>query len=374
MRWQLDRMTWAGAVVGLTMAASLAAPARAADQVILGAVLPLTGSSATVGEDQRRGIELAVEYINSRGGVLGKSLKVIIEDSGGRAASAIDAATKLASVDKVPVIIGEYSSGITIPMGQYLVRQGVVHINPGSSSPKVRDIGEYSFSVMGLDDLAGRFTADKIFKQGFRKAVFLAPNNAYGEGVTTQVAKAFTALGGTVVGTVLYTEGQSTYRRELEQLAKAAPDVYVYTAYGQESAVINREAFELGLNKTPWFGIYLTMCTSDSAPETVQGQTGIEVNYIGPDGGWYKKLYEDKHHQPFTTTFSGYTFDAVNIAVAAIKKANSTDPAAIRDALKQVAASYVGVTGPLAMDEQRQRAHQPFLSVKYVDKAVETIN
>ena len=340
----------------------------------LGAVLPLTGSSATVGEEQRRGIELAVEYINSKGGVLGKPLKVIIEDSGGRAPSAIDAATKLASVDKVPVIIGEYSSGITIPMGQYLVRQGVVHINPGSSSPKVRDIGEYSFSVMGLDDLAGRFTADKIYKQGFRKAVFLAPNNAYGEGVTTQVAQAFTALGGTVAGTVLYTEGQSTYRRELEQLAKSAPDVYVYTAYGQESAVINREAFELGLNKTPWFGIYLTMCTSDSAPETVQGQTGIEVNYIGADGGWYQKLYEDKYHQPFTTTFSGYTFDAVNLAAAAIAKANSTDPAAIRDALKQVSASYVGVTGPLAMDEQRQRAHQPFLSVKYVDKAVQTIN
>lgn len=251
MRWHLGRLTWAGAAAGLAMAVSLAAPARAADQVVLGAVLPLTGSSATVGEDQRRGIELAVEYINSKGGVLGKPLKVIVEDSGGRAPSAIDAATKLASVDKVPVIIGEYSSGITIPMGQYLVRQGVVHINPGSSSPKVRDIGEYSFSVMGLDDLAGRFTADKIYKQGFRKAVFLAPNNAYGEGVTTQVAQAFTALGGTVAGTVLYTEGQSTYRRELEQLAKSAPDVYVYTAYGQESAVINREAFELGLNRFP---------------------------------------------------------------------------------------------------------------------------
>ena len=121
------------------------------------------------------------------------------------------------------MIIGEYSSGITIPIGQYLVRQGVVHINPGSSSPKVRDIGEYSFSVMGLDDLAGRFTADKLFKQGFRKAVFLAPNNAYGEGVTTQVAQAFTAMGGTVAGTVLYTEGQSASAASWSSLPRPRP-------------------------------------------------------------------------------------------------------------------------------------------------------
>ena len=79
MRWPSHRMTWAAVAAALAMAASLATPVHAADQVVLGAVLPLTGSSATVGEDQRRGIELAVDYINSRGGVLGKPLKVIVE-------------------------------------------------------------------------------------------------------------------------------------------------------------------------------------------------------------------------------------------------------------------------------------------------------
>ena len=93
-------------------------PAFAQD-VVLGAVLPLSGASATIGDDQRRGIELAVEQINEKGGVLGgRKLRVIVEDSGGRAPSALDAAKKLVTVDNVPVVIGEYSSGITIPVGQ----------------------------------------------------------------------------------------------------------------------------------------------------------------------------------------------------------------------------------------------------------------
>src|SRR6266702_3834908 len=76
-------------------------------QVTVGAVLPLSGSSASLGEDQRRGMELAVAKINEQGGVLAKNLKLQVEDSGGTANSALDAARTLVTVDKVPSVLGE---------------------------------------------------------------------------------------------------------------------------------------------------------------------------------------------------------------------------------------------------------------------------
>lgn len=337
--------------------------AEAAD-VSIGAVLPLSGANATLGDDQRRGIELAVDQVNRNGGVLGgQKLRVIVEDSGGRAPSALDAAKKLVTVDKVPIVLGEYSSGITIPIGQYLVQEGRVHVNIGSSSARIRGLGDGAFSVVGLDNVSAAFAARDVIGSGWKKAAVIVPNNAYGQSVAEQFRKAFSTVGGEVVSTILYTEGQTTYRRELQQVERAAPDVYVYSAYGKEAATINREAFELGLNATPWYGIYLSMCTADADPKFVQGQYGLDLNYIGPDGVAYEAAYKTQYKEPFKSSFSGYGYDAVMLAAAAINKAGSADPKAITAALKEIGHGYKGATGDITFDADRQRAAQPYLKL-----------
>jgi len=331
----------------------------------LGAVLPLTGTSASIGEDQRRGIELAVDKINADGGVLGKKLNVIVEDSGGTANAAIDAAKKLTTVDKVSAVMGEYSSGVTVPLGQYLQQAGVVHMNVGSSSPEIAGIGDMSFSVIGLDTIASKFAAQQLIARGYKTAAILVPNNSYGEGLVKPFTDAYKAAGGSVEESVLYTEGQTSYRAELERIAKASPDVVLYSAYGQDSSVINQQAFESGMQDTPWFGIYLTMCTSDSAPETVQGQIGMDVNYVGADGKAYAQAYQDKYGEKFASTFNGYTYDGTMMLAQAIEKAGSTDPAKIADALRTVGQGYTGVTGDITFDAHNQRTQQPYLVLKY---------
>jgi branched-chain amino acid transport system substrate-binding protein len=339
------------------------------EEMVFGAVLPLTGASASIGEDQRRGVELAVEKINASGGVLGKQLKVIIEDSAGNAQSALNAAKKLVSVDGAKVVMGEYSSGITVPLREALAREGVVHVNCGSSSVKLRQSGGGSaFSVIGLDDLMARFTATALRDKNFGKAAIILPNNAYGESMNAEFAKAFQAAGGEVVQTLLYTEGQSSYRRELQQVARFQPDVYVYSAYGQEAAIINREAFELGQKQTPWFGIYLTMCISDAPKETVEGQLGAEVNFIGPDSAWYQDAYTKKYSEGFRSAFNGYLYDAVAMSAEAINKANSTDPAAVLAAAREL--EFQGATGLIKLDGDNERAVQDYLRAIVKDGAV----
>jgi branched-chain amino acid transport system substrate-binding protein len=336
----------------------------------IGAVLPLTGSSASIGEDQRRGIELAVAKINEDGGVLGKDLNVIVEDSANAANAAIDAAKKLVSVDEVAAVMGEYSSGVTVPLGQYLQQEGVVHLNVGSSSPEIADIGDKSFSVIGLDTIASKFAADELAERGLMKAAVMVPNNSYGEGVVEPFTEAFEAVGGTVTETVLYTEGQTSYRAELERITASKPDVVLYSAYGQDSSVINQQAFEGGMQEIPWFGIYLTMCTVDSAPETVENQIGMDVNYVGPEGQDYQEAYEAEYGESFTSTFNGYTYDATMLLAKAIEEAGSTDGDKIAAALEKLGSGYAGVTGDITFDDQNQRSEQPYLVLEYTDGKV----
>jgi branched-chain amino acid transport system substrate-binding protein len=342
----------------------------AAQELAIGAILPLSGPSATQGEDQRRGLELAVERVNAEGGVLGRPIRVVVEDSGGRAPTALDAAKKLVSVNAVPVVVGEFSSGITLPVGQYVVREGRVHINIASSSGRLRAIGEGSFGVIGLDNVTTSFAAKDVYDNGWRKVGFIAPNNAFGQGVSEQFKKYFEELGGQVTLSVLYPDGQTTYRRELQQLETASPDVYVYSAYGKDAAVVNREAFELGLNRKPWYGIYLSMNTADSSPQFVSGQWGMDTNFVGTGGQAYEAAYQKKFGHPFKTTYSGYAYDAVMLVVAAAKKAGSIEPVALRNAIRELGSTYEGVTGLVAFDKDGQRSAQPYLKLKYTDGAV----
>ena len=348
---------------GLGVAVSVASrrPALAqSDGVVFGAVLPLTGSSATIGEDQRRGIDLAVAQINAKGGVLGKPLKVVVEDSAGHVQTALNAAKKLVSINGAKVVMGEYSSGITVPLRQALAQAGVVHVNCGSSSTKLRvPNNRGAYSVIGLDDLMARFASKTIRSRQLGKAAIIVPNNSYGESIAAEFTKAFKADGGEIVKTTLYTEGQPTYRSELQQIARYRPDVYVYSAYGQEAAIINREAYELGQKKTTWFGIYLTMCISDAPKQTVEGQLGAEVNFIGPDSKWYQNLYRAKYKEDFRSAFNGYLYDAVMMSALAVNKAGGTEAAKIIAAAR--ALDYDGATGRIKLDQDDERAVQDYI-------------
>ncbi|WP_406625457.1 ABC transporter substrate-binding protein [Acidovorax sp. SDU_ACID1] len=341
--------------------------AWAQDSVNIGAVLSLTGANATVGEDVRRGIMLGVEHVNAKGGVLGKKFNIIIEDSGGNPTTALNAARKLATVDKVPVVMGEYSSGITLPMAQYLVKEGVTHLNIASSSTKIRQLGATSFSLVGLENFGNQFSAKDTWDQGYRKVAVIAPNNAYGQGVLEGYKAEFEKLGGKVVTEVLYTAGQSTYRRELQQMSRSNPDAYVYTAYGQESAVINREAEELGLRKTPWYAILMSMSLSDTPPAIANGQIGMELGSVqGAAGKAYADAFKAKYTEGFKTSYTGYGYDGVLLTAAAIEKAKATTPAAIQAALKEIGATgFPGVTGTIRFDQDRQRVDPPYDKLKF---------
>jgi branched-chain amino acid transport system substrate-binding protein len=328
-------------------------------ELTIGAALPTTGDSASIGEDQTRGAELGIARVNSEDGVLGQKLAVTVEDTQSDTVPAVQAAKKLVSVDKVPLVISEYISARTIAAGKYLDKAHVVQINPGSSSTDITDIGPYSFSSIALDDIAGEFTAKTLYDSGYRSIAFMGPNNPYGQEFARVIEDSFTQLGGDVTESILYTEGESTYRAELERLQDSNPELYVYASYVPDTVTINEEAFEIGIDPAQMFGIYLSIDIEDVDPAATAGQQGMDLTYAGPEGETFTQAYEDKYGEAPRTPYSAYVYDAVLMAAKAINDAGSADPDAIRDALSQTK-DFPGATGSITLDENGQRVAQEY--------------
>jgi branched-chain amino acid transport system substrate-binding protein len=187
----MKKQAWMGIVALIVVAAVvvvyLVTRERQPDQpdtVTIGAILPLTGSAAPYGKNARRGIELALEEINANGGVNGKKVKVLYEDSKTEPKEAVSALRKLHSSSGVKFIIGDINSTGVLAMAPIAVRERILLLSPGASNPKISDAGDYIFRNWHSDALEGQVDADHAYSTlGWREAAVLYVNAAYGAGL-----------------------------------------------------------------------------------------------------------------------------------------------------------------------------------------------
>lgn len=373
---KLHKLVTLLAVIALLLPIAACGPAQQGggegDSVTIGAIFPLTGASTHEGIDERRGVELAVEQINADGGINGRDLEVIFEDSESRPEAGTDAAHKLIDVNNVPAIIGIFSSGVTLPAAAYAQEQGVVMVNPGSTSPKCAEVGDYFFSTIGLDHLMGSEQANLALEEGYSKVAVLVPNNPFGIGMEEWMVKTFEEAGGEVTSIIEYPLAQTDYRAELQRLFEGDPEAVLYTAYGEESKILTKQAMEMG-EEAQWIGGYLTMCTGVADPETVEGHIGLEPAYNLPAGQDFKEAFVEKFGEEPGGPFSYLAYDAAWLIALAMREAG-TDPADIRDALHEVDETYDAATGELRFDENGQRADQPYDRLIYTSGQCELYN
>lgn len=374
-------------LTALVIALSLGGgPVHAGKAVTFGLITSLTGTNANLGQDMERGAKLALDRINAgyevpwkegetqkiEPGLLGADLKMIVENTESRPQSAMDAVRKLVNVNKVAVVIGEFSSGITVPTGQFTNENEVIQISVGATSPKLRDIGPYFFNAIGLDDLAGEAVAEFALEDsGAKRFGSIVPNNPFGVGVEINTCKTVKEAGGECVAKVRYKLKQSDYRAEIAALFNPRPEAVFYTAYGTEARLIFRQAYEQG--KTPpkgWYAPYMTMWTNEVAemPAIAEGVKGIMV---GVSGDFYKNEYAEPYKKAYdtapTTAFGAYAYDATMLAALAIQKAGSTEPKAVADALMEVSKRYKGVTGDKTFDENGMQVDENYRRMIYKD-------
>lgn len=221
-------------------------PGDSATQVI-GVVFPLTGDASSYGQKGRRAIELAVDDFNARQNAGAMKVSAVFEDSKGDARDGVLAAQKLISIDKVPAIVGDALSAVTLPIAPVCESNRVVLMSPCSSAPALTGAGKYIYRIWPSDLEEGKAAAAYASGHGYRRVAILHLNNDYGNGIAQIFASNFQASGGRVLITSAYEDNTSDWRAVVTPAASVAPDVVYIAGYYQDTAAILRMARELGL-------------------------------------------------------------------------------------------------------------------------------
>jgi branched-chain amino acid transport system substrate-binding protein len=315
----------------------------------LGAVFPLTGDIASYGIAAKRGIDLAVDEINSRGGVNGRKIQVIYEDDQGQATKAVAAIQKLVSVNKVPVVMGSAASSVTLAMCPIANREKVILISPiSSSSDLTKQGGPFFFRVCPSDVVQAKMMAEWFKEDGRSTAGIIFVNNSWGQGLKSEFVADFEASGGKVTDVEACKEGDQDLRAQLSKIKNANPDAIYAITYGREGGALLRQAKELAVDK-PIYGadVWGSPELVDTAKEAASGvKIIVPTKFQGMKYQDFASAFQKKYSEA-PDTYASYSYDMVMILTSALSKAESGD--ALREAL--LSTSYNGVTGTTNFDQ-----------------------
>jgi len=323
------------------------------DEIRIGAILPLTGDGAKYGGAARKAIDLVMSEVNDNGGLRGKKIQVIYEDTKGTGKDGVSAIQKLITVDEVSAVIGGLFSSVTLAVAPLAEKNQVVLLSPTSSAPKITDAGDYIFRNCASDVFEGKVMADAAVKElGVRKVAILYINNDYGVGIADIFKKTFLVHGGHIVAEEAFSQSATDFRTQLTKIANLQPDGIYIVGY-KELGHLLKQAHELGI-KTQFMS---TVMFEDPDILSVAGKAADGVIYSARA---YDPDSDEPHIKEFVTSFkhryeeepdifAAYAYDAARILVQAM---NEKEPSA--DAIKQsiyAIKNFPGVTGSTSFDD-----------------------
>ena len=341
------------ALAGLTFAPSLFAQ----EPIKIGQFASLTGKEASLGQSSNKGTMMAIDDLNAAGGVLGRPLLLVTEDTQSKPGETATVVKKLISRDKVIALLGEVASSRSLEAAPIAQAAKVPMISPASTNPKVTETGAYIFRTCFIDPFQGpvmaRFARERL--QAKRVALLVSNSSAYSIGLAKFFRESFVANGGTIVLEQNYSEGDKDFKAQLTAIKAAGVDAVFNPGYYNEGALIVRQARDLGLT-LPIFG-----ADSWEAEALIQlGGKAMEGAYLcshySPDDpsprvqnfvAAYKKRFGST---PDSNASLGY--DSVLVLVDAIRRAGTTE----RDALRKAIATtrdFMAVTGKITIDSER---------------------
>ena len=348
--------TTAATTAGTTAATTAATTTAAAGGTIkIGGLAPLTGDVSVYGIAAANAIKLAISEINKAGGVLGKQIEYIVYDEKGDATEAVTAYNKLVEQDKVIAIIGDITSKPTIAVAKLAAKINLPMISPTATALDVTAQGPSIFRACFIDPFQGKVMAAFAGESLKAKKVAVIYNS--GDDYSVGLADAFKAeakaRGIEVVADESYSKGDTDFKAQLTKIGSAKPDALFVPDYYNTVALIANQAKSLGftaplLGADGWDGV-LTVAKK----EEVEGYYFCN-HYSSEDQDpivqSFLKNYKDTYNME-ANALAALGYDATYILAEAIKKAGSTDSAAIVAALN--ATDYTGVTGNVKYDADR---------------------
>jgi len=325
--------------------------------IVIGAYLSMTGSMATFGESTGRGAQIAVDEANANGGLLGRKVQLVVLDDQGRSEEVGNAVSRLIDVDGAAAIMGEVASTLSLVAGRIAQRRKVPMVSPSSTNVKVTQVGDYVFRACFLDPFQGfamaKFAREKLKLN--KVAILKDVRNDYSVGLADAFYKAFTKLGGTIVAEESYSAGDTEFSAQLTKVKGTGPEGLYVPGYYTEVGGIARQARRLGI-QAPLMG--------------GDGWESPELRNIGGEaivGSYYSNhfasdapsqraqsfiaVWREKYHTA-APALGALGYDATLMIIDAIRRANSTEPAKLRQALASTT-NLDAVSGKLTLDPNR---------------------
>jgi branched-chain amino acid transport system substrate-binding protein len=367
-------------LAALTTALTLpAATAFAADPIVFGVITPLSPPGATeLGQQVKRGAEIAAEYLNSKGGVLGRKVVLSIQDSQGKNELGVAAYRRLVSNDKAVAVFGFIHSGVNIAVNEVAKEMGVptmgTQTGAGDVTGKHYDI---AFRTHAVDQPRAETWMGWAKKMGFKHLSLLAETTDYGIGLvkaTEELNKSKNM--GMQLQTIMFDRTTTDLLPQLIQVKAFKPDAIINIGVGQPQDLMITQATTIGLLPQ------IPMVTSYDAPGRPQfwdihKEQGVGVHFIAfytqtrsklsDVGKWFVKTYQEKYHEPpIYSALNG--FANALIFAEAIEKANTAEPKALIKTLET--GSFTGwsstpVTFPRADGPLWHNWSPPLMILKY---------
>ncbi len=324
-------------------------------EIKIGAVLPLSGDNATYGVALKKGMDLAIDEINNHGGIHGKKLEVIFEDSQGEPSKGISAFNKLTKVNKVPMVIGDMFSAGTLAIGPIAEKQKVVLLSPTASAVDLTNAGDYIFRIYPSDSYDGTYLADFARTKLNASTASIIYLQVTSIATVSQVFKEkFESLGGKVLSSESYKEGDTDFKGQLLKANNVNPDVLFIPGYLREMALLLKQAKELGI-KNPFLSIStfydskIFELAGDASEGVLFSSPAFDTSSNVPEIVKFVTLYKSRYNNQTPDILSGYGYDVINIAAHAFSTATSITPENIKTSLYQIK-NYLGVTGKTSFD------------------------
>ena len=340
------------------LAAAFTLTAAAQDSIKVGEFASLTGKEAAFGQSSHKGTLLAIEELNSTGGVLGRKFELLTEDNQSKQGESATIAKKLISRDGVIALLGEVASGRSLEAAPIAQNYKIPMISPSSTNPRVTEMGSYIFRVCFIDPFQGTAMA-KFAKETLhlkRVALLTSVSSPYSVGLAKYFKETFASIGGEVAIEQKYSEGDKDFKAQLTAIKAAGVDGIFVPGYYTEAALISKQGRELELTY-PIFG-----GDGWEAPQL------IEIGGKAMEGTYYSTHYSPENSSPavqnfvkkFRARFANETpdamaalgYDSAMVLADAIKRAGTTEHAKLRGAIAATK-NYEGVTGLTTIDANR---------------------
>ncbi len=330
--------------------------ASAADPIRIGSVLSVTGPAAFLGDPELKTLQMYVEDLNKKGGVLGRQLELVHYDDGSDANKANGFTKRLLDDDKVDVVIGGTTTGATMSMVPLVTKAEVPFISLAGAVVVIEPVKKWVFKTPHTDRMAAEKVFEDMKKRGLSKVALLSETSGFGQSGKKETEAVAAKYGITLVASETYGPKDTDMSPQLTKIKNSAgvQALFVF-GLGQGPAIVTKNYKQLGISLPLYqsHGVasdeFLKLAGSAADGVRLPSAAQLVPDLLPANDPQkavvqsYDKAYKLRYKEE-ASTFGGYAYDALMLTVDAMKRANSSDKAKVRDAL-ETTKGYVATSG-----------------------------